>query len=63
MRGPSVTLAPLSGSAINDMILDYMALSGENRRAELAHFLESSRSVQGEIMATTLRGMILRASA
>ncbi|WP_232285991.1 hypothetical protein [Solidesulfovibrio carbinoliphilus] len=63
MRGPSVTLAPLTGSILNEMILDYMALGGERRRAEMAHFLESSRSVQSEIMATTLRGMILRASA
>ena len=45
------------------MILDYMALSGDRRRAEMAHFLESGRSVQSDIMAVTLRGMILRTSA
>lgn len=63
MRAPTVTLTPLTGSVINDMILEYMSLSGERRRTELSQFLESSRSVQSEIMATTLRGMILRASA
>ncbi|MHC1791018.1 hypothetical protein [Solidesulfovibrio sp.] len=63
MRAPSITLAPLTGSAINDMILEYMALSGDRRRTELAHFLESGRSTQSDIMATTLRGMILRTSA
>lgn len=63
MGGPTITLTPLTGSAINDLILDYMALSGDRRRAEMAHFLESGRTVQGDIMAVTLRGMILRASA
>jgi len=63
MRPSLVTNPPLTGAVINDMILDYMALSGDRRRAELAHFVESSRSVQSEIMATTLRGLIMSASA
>ena len=63
MGAPTITLAPLTGSAINEMILDYMALSGDRRRAELAHFLESGRTTQSDIMAMTLRGMILRTSA
>ncbi|WP_300159034.1 hypothetical protein [Solidesulfovibrio sp.] len=56
-------ITPLTGSAINNMILEYMSLAGDRRRAELAHFLSSGRSVQSDIMAVTLRGMILSASA
>jgi len=63
MSAPTIALAPLTGTAINDMILEYMSLSGERRRAELAHFLESGRSPQSDIMIATLRGMILRTSA
>ena len=63
MSGPTITLTPLTGAAINEMLQDYMTLAGDRRRAELAHFLESGRTPQSDIMATTLRGMILRASA
>ena len=63
MSAPTIALAPLTGAAINDMIYEYMSLSGDRRRAELAGFLESGRSTQSDIMAVTLRGMILRASA
>ncbi|KHK01946.1 hypothetical protein [Desulfovibrio sp. TomC] len=63
MSAPTIALAPLTGTAINDMIYEYMSLSGDRRRAELAGFLESGRSTQSDIMAVTLRGMILRASA
>ncbi len=58
-----LTITPLTGSAINSMILEYMSLAGDRRREELAHFLSSGRSVQSDIMAVTLRGMILSASA
>ncbi len=63
MRAPTITLTPLTGTAINDMILEYMSVNGDRRRAEMAHFLESGRSTQSEIMAVTLRGMIMRATA
>ena len=63
MGGSTISLAPLTGSAINEMLLEYMSLSGDRRRAEMAHFLESGRSTQSDIMAVTLRGMILRTSA
>ena len=63
MSAPTIALAPLTGAAINDMIYEYMSLSGDRRRAELAGFLESGRSTQSDIMAATLRGMILRISA
>ena len=63
MSAPTVTLAPLTGSAVNDMILELMALSGDRRRNELAHFLESGRSPQNEIMITALRGVIVRTTA
>lgn len=63
MSAPTIALAPLTGSAINEMIYEYMSLSGDRRRAELASFMESGRSTQGDIMAVTLRGMILRESA
>ncbi|EFL49149.1 conserved hypothetical protein [Solidesulfovibrio fructosivorans JJ]] len=58
----TVTLIPLNGTRINDMILDYMSVKGAARRAELAHFLSSSRNIQSEIMAVTLRGMMMNAS-
>jgi hypothetical protein len=63
MRPSTVTVTPLTGTLINNMILDYMAVAGDRRRAEMAHFLSSSRSAQSEIMAVTLRGMIMNASA
>lgn len=63
MSGPTITLTPLTGAAINEMLQDYMTLAGDRRRAEMAHFLESGRTAQSDIMATTLRGMILRTSA
>lgn len=63
MSAPTIALAPLTGTAINDMIYEYMSLSGDRRRTELADFLESGRSPQSDIMAVTLRGMILRTSA
>lgn len=59
----TVTPTPLTGTRINDMILDYMSVKGDARRAEMAHFLSSSRNIQSEIMAVTLRGMIMNASA
>ena len=63
MRVPTIPMTPLAGAAINDMILELMALSGERRRAEMAQFLENGRSTQSDIMTSALRGMILRASA
>ncbi len=63
MSAPSVTLTPLTGRAINDMILDFMSASNNRRKADLARFLESGRTVQSELMAITLRGMILQTSA
>ena len=63
MSAPTIALAPLTGSAINEMLYEYMALAGDRRRAELASFMESGRSTQSDIMAVTLRGMILRTSA
>jgi len=63
MSAPTISLAPLAGSAVNAMILELMALSGDRRRTEMAHFLESGRSPQSEIMVTALRGMLLRTSA
>ena len=47
----------------NNMILEYMSLSSERRREEMARFLSSGRSVQSDIMVASLRGMILSASA
>ena len=63
MSAPRITLTPLVGSAINEMILELMALSGDRRRAEMAHSLESGRSPQSEIMITALRGVIVRTTA
>ncbi len=63
MSSSTVTLTPLTGSAVNNMILEYMALQGERRREELSRFLASGRTVPSDIMAMTLRGMILSASA
>ncbi|WP_428563320.1 MAG: hypothetical protein ACP59X_23690 [Solidesulfovibrio sp. DCME] len=63
MAPSAVTLTPLTGSAINDMIQEYMALRADRRREEMAQFLSNSRTVQSDIMAMTLRGMILSASA
>jgi len=63
MSAATVTLTPLTGSNINNMILEYMSLRGDRRREEMAQFLSSGRTVQSDIMAVTLRGMILSASA
>lgn len=63
MSASTITLTPLTGSTINEMILDYMSLRGQERREEMAHFLSSGRTVQSDIMALSLRGMILSASA
>ncbi len=63
MSSSTVTLTPLTGSAINDMILEYMSLAGDRRREEMAQYLSSGRSVQSDLMAVTLRGMILSVSA
>ena len=63
MGAPSISLIPLTGTVINEMILEYMSLVGDRRREEMAHTLESGRSTQSDIMAVTLRGMILRTSA
>ena len=63
MSAPQITLTPLAGSAINDMILELMALSGDRRRTEMAHYLESGRSPQNEIMIAALRGVIVRTTA
>lgn len=63
MSASTVTLTPLTGSTINKMLLEYMSLRGEQRREEMSQFLASGRTVQSDIMAMTLRGMILSASA
>ena len=59
----AMTITPLTGTAINNMILEYMSLSSDRRREEMARFLSSGHSVQSDIMVASLRGMILSASA
>lgn len=63
MTTPSSIIVPQRALAINEMIQEMMSLSNNERKEEMTHFLMSSRNIQNEIMATVLRGLIVKASA
>ena len=63
MSAPSIVIVPQNALATNKMIQDLMSLSNDKRKEEMAHFLTTENNVQDEIMATVLRGVIVKASA
>ena len=63
MSAPSIVIVPQNALATNKMIQDLMTVSGDKHKEEMEHFLTTENNVQNEIMATVLRGVIVKASA
>lgn len=55
-----MNLQPNQGTVINNMLSDYMTLASKRNAAAMDAFANSNRNVEGEIMATTLRGLLTK---